>query len=144
MRFQMANIAAASRLCTASYKKGESWARKWMLPAPLFVIRRPAVPWVGLVGHSWREHVRVCQPPPAAVTHTSLLTPPTSTTGAIFSRPAEISISAWMNLWAKHCVSHHSLPASLLSLPIRVSLPGIIAFVMNGGILKTMHDHKCK
>lgn len=40
---------------------------------------------------------------PVAVTHTSPHTPPTWMTGAIFSRPAEISISAWMNLRAKHC-----------------------------------------
>lgn len=46
-----------------------------------------------------------------------------------------------MNLWAKHCVSHHSLSSSLLSLPVRV-FP-VFAFVMIGSILKAIHDHKC-
>lgn len=120
MRFQMANSAVASRLRTAGYEKRSPGAHKWMLPQPLFVIKRPTVPWVGL-GALMAETCESLSASPAAVTHTSPHTPPTRSTGAIFRRPTEISISAWMNLWAKHCVSHCSL-SSLFSLPARVSV----------------------
>lgn len=92
--FLIASFAAESQLW-----KMEAVAR-------VTVIKELTVPRVRFrdtcLGNMWQG----VSPPCGYDIYITTPTPPTHTTWDIFRRLAEISISAWMNLWTYHCVSH--------------------------------------
>lgn len=114
---------ASSRLRTASDEKGSRGERKWMLPLLLFVIKRPIVPRVGLMGLSWRQHVRVCHPP-LRLWHIHLRTSLPRVRQELFLARQRKSVIQHGWTCGVNIVLVMSLSSSRLSLPIRVSFPG--------------------